>query len=247
MEPDRLAPPLVGHGCRSILRRDCTGATGRLEKSYAETLLAVVDFISATKPPRPALGITFGESRSLKSRIAMVANKSVRSRISAKSRALLAVATVLLFAIPIRAQDKPKPTTPPTTAAADQKADEKSAEKKPAPADEQLQMPKDVQPDELAGVVVDAQGKPLAGVLVDAWTGSPGSETTTDENGVFRFKPGDNGRPVEVRFSKPSYSPHYNVAQPQGVKDLVITLGNKTYIEEAVPRPRRQAGRGRDD
>jgi len=91
----------------------------------------------------------------------------------------------------------------------------------------------DIQPEELAGIVKDENGKPLEGVLVDVWTWYKGDETVTDADGVFRFRPESDGgrRRVEVRFSKPGYSPEYNFKQPVGVKDLVITLNNKTLLE----------------
>ncbi|MCS7469686.1 PQQ-binding-like beta-propeller repeat protein [Stieleria sp. ICT_E10.1] len=102
--------------------------------------------------------------------------------------------------------------------------------------DVQKMMPQNIDPLELAGVVIDAEGSPLAGVTVDAWSWHPGDETTTDENGVFRFRPdSDNGRSkVEVRWMKPGYSPHYVAQQPVGVDGLIVTLDSTTYIEGTV-------------
>jgi beta-lactamase regulating signal transducer with metallopeptidase domain len=89
----------------------------------------------------------------------------------------------------------------------------------------------DLKPDELAGLVVDVDFNPLAGVLVDIWTFQAGTETTTDENGLFRLKIGDEEtRKVEVRFSKPGYSPDYRLEQSPG-EVMLVGLDNKTYIE----------------
>jgi hypothetical protein len=109
----------------------------------------------------------------------------------------------------------------------------RAQDKQPVPRD--LKFPKDVGANEIAGVVVDSQGKPLADVLVDAWTWYTGDETRTDANGVFRFKPGNFGaQRVEIRFSKPGYSPHYVVQQPRGQKGFLVTLGNQTYLDGTV-------------
>ncbi len=98
-----------------------------------------------------------------------------------------------------------------------------------------LKLPQDVGANEIAGVVVDAHGKPLADVLVDAWTWYPGDETRTNADGVFRLKPGSpDMQHVEIRFSKPGYSPQYFVQQRRGVKNFVVTLDDKTYLEGTV-------------
>lgn len=97
-------------------------------------------------------------------------------------------------------------------------------------------LPSSIEPTELSGIVVDEHGKPLSGVTVDAWSWHTGDETTTDENGVFRFRPSsDEGRrKVEIRWAKSGYAPHYVAQQPVGVKDLVIMLNDKTFIEGRV-------------
>jgi protocatechuate 3,4-dioxygenase beta subunit len=104
-----------------------------------------------------------------------------------------------------------------------------------------LKFPQNVAPTEIAGVVVDAAGKPLPDALVDAWTWYPGDETHTDANGAFRLRTIDNDpQHVEIRVSKPGCSPYYNPQLLRGQKELVITLGNKTYVEGTV-RDRRGA------
>jgi beta-lactamase regulating signal transducer with metallopeptidase domain/protocatechuate 3,4-dioxygenase beta subunit len=100
--------------------------------------------------------------------------------------------------------------------------------------------PKNVGPDELAGVVVDAHGKPLEGVEVDAWTWYPGNETHTDARGWFRLAKLDKShkdRKIEVRFTKPGYTPELFLKQPSGVANWVVVLDNKTYFEGTVTTP----------
>lgn len=161
----------------------------------------------------------------------MVATKNIHPRIST-SWALLICTALFLFAFPTRAQEQPGSTVQ----AAPPKESHEAAE--PKQADAPVKLAKDVGPEEIAGVVVDSQGNPLAGVLVDAWTWYPGNETTTKADGVFRLTPrSEDARFVEVRFSKPGYSPHYVVQQPRGAKDVVITLGNKTYLEGTLRDP----------
>ena len=99
-----------------------------------------------------------------------------------------------------------------------------------------LEFPRDVRQDELAGVLADSEGHPLAGALVDLYPAFTGNETTTDENGVFRYrldKVGANAT-VEVRFSKEGYSPVYRRKQPLGVSKFRVVLNNKTYLEGQV-------------
>ena len=206
-----------------------------LRKTYARSLLTIVDFATLSKPPQPPFAVTFGESRSLRRRIAMVANKNVRSQISRRGWAMLVGGAFLLFSFPTRAQERQNPAASATTVIVSEESDKP---KDSPQLNDQLKFPQDVNPDEIAGVVVDSQGKPLAGVLVDAWTWYTGDETETDENGVFRLTPNDKDtKHVEVRFSKASYSPHYVFQQPRGVKGFVVTLGNRTYIEGTLRDP----------
>jgi beta-lactamase regulating signal transducer with metallopeptidase domain/thiol-disulfide isomerase/thioredoxin len=210
-----------------------------MRKTYARSLLAVVDFVTSGRPLPAPLSVAFGEPRSLTRRIALVANGGVKSRMSTFGWAILACAALLLSSFPTLAQEKKTSAAPAAKTPSTQRSAEKSA---PAPAaaspTSALKLPQNVAPDEIAGVVVDAQGKPLAGVLVDVWTWYPGDETKTDENGTFRIKPrDDDARYVEVRFSKPGYSPHYIVQQPRGQKDFVVILGNKTFLEGTLRDP----------
>jgi protocatechuate 3,4-dioxygenase beta subunit len=116
---------------------------------------------------------------------------------------------------------------------------------KPAPATERVAQapqgsrpaprpPENVAEDELAGIVVDEQGNPLSGVAVDAWHWHPGNETKTDASGQFRLKGLDPKHKVEVLITKDGYSPQHFAQQPTGVKEWVIVLGQKTYLEGTV-------------
>ncbi|HEX4073585.1 MAG TPA: carboxypeptidase regulatory-like domain-containing protein, partial [Planctomycetaceae bacterium] len=218
-----------------------------MRKTYARSLLAVVDFVTsgrAVPPHVPSpLSVAFGESRSLTRRIALVVNGGVQSRLSMLGWAALACAALLLSSFPTLAQEKPTPAAPaekipPTKKPAEKQAPAQAPSRAAASPSGALKLPQNVASDEIAGVVVDAQGKPLADVLVDLWTWSPGDETKTDENGLFRIKANDSDHQyVEVRFSKPGYSPHYIVRQPRGKKDFVVTLGNKTFVEGTLRDP----------
>ncbi len=75
-------------------------------KSYAETLLAVVDFVTSTKPFKPTLATTFGASRSLKRRIEMIANPNVKTSLSRSGLLLVACGVVSLTLLPARAQQE---------------------------------------------------------------------------------------------------------------------------------------------
>lgn len=95
----------------------------------------------------------------------------------------------------------------------------------------------DVPVGELAGVVTDEAGQPMEGVLVDCWTWHPGNETKTDKAGHFHLNRLRRDGPIEVRISKPGYSPWYEVNQPTGVGDLKVTLNDKTFFEGTVLAP----------
>lgn len=100
-----------------------------------------------------------------------------------------------------------------------------------------LKFPESIAKNELVGYVLDDKGQPLEGVTVDAWSWYKGNETTTDKNGFFRLKNLDQDQKVEVRFSKPDYSPHYIVQQSIGQPGFVVELDSLTYIEGTVTGP----------
>lgn len=99
-----------------------------------------------------------------------------------------------------------------------------------------LKFPSDVQENELAGVIVDSDGRPIAGALVDFYPAFTGHETTTDDQGMFRYRFKDAGRndTYEVRFSKEGFSPIYRRKQPLGVQDFRVVLNSNTYLEGQV-------------
>jgi thiol-disulfide isomerase/thioredoxin len=165
----------------------------------------------------------------------MTAKKSVSRWVRTTCAALRVCGGLLLCSVTALAQEKQPPTAPSPASPSSKKA---VTAGNTGPAARELKRPQDVAPNEIAGVVVDSQGKPLSDVLVDAWTWYPGDETKTDANGVFRLKPGSSDdQYVEIRFSKPGYSPHYIPQQPRGQKDFVVILGNKTLLEGFVQSP----------
>ncbi len=82
-------------------------------KSYAETLLAVVDFVTSHRPLRPTLAATFGESRSIKRRFEMIANSNVKANLPRLGWVLLVFVAGSLLLIPTRAQES-IPSNPAT-------------------------------------------------------------------------------------------------------------------------------------
>lgn len=72
-------------------------------KSYARTLLNVVDSLKETTP-RAAMAITFGQSPSLKRRFQMIADANVKPRMTWGSWALLALGLAPLALVPARAE-----------------------------------------------------------------------------------------------------------------------------------------------
>lgn len=72
-------------------------------KSYAQTLLTVVD--SVTPPQRAAFGIAFAESISLRRRFEMIADTNVKGSTSRSGWFVLAVAGFMLLIVPVHAQE----------------------------------------------------------------------------------------------------------------------------------------------
>ncbi|MEX2168195.1 MAG: M56 family metallopeptidase [Pirellulales bacterium] len=79
-------------------------------KSYAETLLTVVDSLTTTTPLRSAMGIAFGESHSLRRRFELIADANVKARMTPRGWLLLAVGLGTLTLIPARAQENSAPS-----------------------------------------------------------------------------------------------------------------------------------------
>ena len=74
-------------------------------QSYAQTLLAAVDYVAQNKTVSPALVPHFGETQSLKRRIEMVASSQVKSALSGSSRLIvLSCGLVALTLLPVQAQ-----------------------------------------------------------------------------------------------------------------------------------------------
>jgi len=217
-------------------------------KTYARSLVAVIDAAEPEPAMSTAWTIALGEARSLKRRIVLLGDRRVRSRVSASGWALLACSAVLLFSFPTRGEQpgvREKPAA--ATAAPESPAPEASAEAAERPAEaataeevlakaattvaEKL---RDVKPNEVAGIVVDREGQPLEGVLVDPYTWFAGHERKTGKDGLFRFTIRDaDNQHVQIRFSKDGYSPYYQDQRPLGIATPVL-LGNQTYLEGTV-------------
>lgn len=92
----------------------------------------------------------------------------------------------------------------------------------------------DVASDELVGIIVDDKLKPVSGAKIAADTWRRGPEATTDENGLFRLKELDPRDEPSLLISKESFSPRIVIGHLPGRKDLLIILGNQTYLEGTV-------------
>jgi beta-lactamase regulating signal transducer with metallopeptidase domain len=66
---------------------------------YAQTLLTVVDSLAESPTRQSALGLAFGQSRSLRNRIELIADRRVSPRLGRGGWALLAAAFVLLLGL----------------------------------------------------------------------------------------------------------------------------------------------------
>lgn len=86
-------------------------------QSYAETLLAAVDYAAQNKAVSPGVVTRFGESQSLKRRIEMIASSQVKAQLTGPSRLIvLSCGLVVLTLIPVQAQqDIPSQLKNPVT------------------------------------------------------------------------------------------------------------------------------------
>lgn len=78
-------------------------------KSYALTLLRVVDFVAEARPRRPALGIAFGASNSLRRRVEMIADARVKGSSRRGGWLVIAVGMMALAIVPAVAEEDPAP------------------------------------------------------------------------------------------------------------------------------------------
>jgi len=186
---------------------------------YANTLTEVATASLAqnrTETPELAIRATSGKT-ALRQRIEQLLNTNRKSTpTDLFTMAIVAFATSILLGL----------TFLPAILTAQEDTDELPIEAKMADL-------KTLPEDEFAGFVKDEAGNPIAGATVDVWHWYKGDETTTDSDGFFRFKPSrDRSRTrVEVRISKPGFSPYYNHIQTIGQKDFSVTLNRSTYVE----------------
>lgn len=81
-------------------------------KSYAQTLLAVVDSLPIAATRQPALAIRFGHSHSLRRRFELIADKRVTPRFTPGGWILLAFGLACLTIVPARAEPTPVAVEP---------------------------------------------------------------------------------------------------------------------------------------
>jgi beta-lactamase regulating signal transducer with metallopeptidase domain/thiol-disulfide isomerase/thioredoxin len=213
---------------------------------YSTTLL---DIVSLARPQTNVALQLVGvveSRRALAERIHRIVSRPIPRRAGLGLSGLAVLLLLGAICLPLSGRglaaiEPPEPATQPTQSAA-----EPAAAAQPAagtPAKNQAATTKSApevdapRADELAGTVVDEAGQPLAGVTVDAWHWAPGNETKTDEQGRFRLTElQDDGarRKIELLITKPGYTPVHIAQQPTGVKDWVVTLGNRTYLAGTV-------------
>jgi beta-lactamase regulating signal transducer with metallopeptidase domain/thiol-disulfide isomerase/thioredoxin len=204
---------------------------------YSTTLL---DIVSLARPQTDVALQLVGvveSRRALAERIHRIVSRPIPRRAGLGLSGLVVLLLLGVICLPLAGRGLAA-IEPPEPAAVEQPAastpvKDQATTTKPAPDDA---APK---ADELTGTVVDEAGRPLADVTVDAWHWAPGSETKTDEQGKFRLTGlQDDGsrRKIELLITKPGYTPVHIAQQPTGVKDWVVTLANRTYLEGTVTR-----------
>ncbi len=102
--------------CDAMALERCSGS----RKSYAQTLLSVIDLMNCREFSRPALLLNFNGTSSLRKRIQMLTDSTVRTRISVGGWLLLLIVAASSSLLPIRAQESGQPPKP-TPANDDQK------------------------------------------------------------------------------------------------------------------------------
>lgn len=83
---------------------------GGLRKTFAATLMAVVDTVNSNGTKVPALSVTFGVSQSINSRVRLIADSHVRSRLPRCGWFVFVLSAAMLPLVPIRAQEQPAST-----------------------------------------------------------------------------------------------------------------------------------------
>ena len=190
-------------------------------KSYADTLLAVVDYVTSAKLLRSALCVTFGESHSLRRRFEVLANVSVRSNVPRGGWLLLALGGATSILLPARAQEIAVPTALAATVITVDEPDTPASQ-----ADADVQQTEENPKHYITGIVFERKTqKPIAGakvnILVDSEQESSkrGLSGTTDSDGRYRIEV-----PLgSVRLWFPRLTPGYWLEHDENVKAIVTS------------------------
>jgi len=199
-------------------------------KSYAETLLAVIDFMSRANSPDLAIGVGFGRSRSLKTRFAMLAHRGVRPGVSWVGWGVIALGAAALTLLPAHAEDPPK-AVPAPAAEPLPKIDFPPARPAPPPADTQPVRSFEV-------TVGDANGRVVAGADVwftATWSFFPLQELVlaghADDAGHFRFSVPEAWLSAEFGRVVWAYAPGHGVGmafprdpREKGFPDAILAI-----------------------
>lgn len=84
---------------------------GHRRKSYATTLLQVIDFIDQSSPALAVPGTAFGSSQQLFKRFHSLSDARVKPSISAVGRLVLVLGAASLVVLPVRSQESPTPNS----------------------------------------------------------------------------------------------------------------------------------------
>lgn len=94
--------------CDAMALERCSGS----RKSYAQTLLSVIDLMNGREFSRPVLLLNFNGTSALRKRIEMLTDSTVRTRISVGGWLLLLIVAASSSLLPIRAQESKQPPKP---------------------------------------------------------------------------------------------------------------------------------------
>lgn len=89
--------------------------------------------------------------------------------------------------------------------------------------------------DTFSGQIQDRYGNPVEGAFVNVWSWHNGSSCRTDADGKFTVPDlGLDQKTIEVRFTKPGFSPVHMFRQTVGRLKRPLVMGNSTYFEGRV-------------
>lgn len=173
--------------CDFMVLERCCGS----RKSYAQTLLKVMDLVDRSQLSQPALVLNFGGTSTLRKRIQMIAHSAASTRVSVGGWSLLLLIAASSLLLPARAQEQEETKRQTPAESLRDNDNSSAAAQQPGNTDAAIKAGKYY----VAGTVIEKESKhPIGGAglrfLVD---GEPNPDkklvrATTDENGRFRVE-----------------------------------------------------------